>query len=162
AAGVVHISNDGVLEFIPFGDVPIAKSASPAAAKPTKAPAASSRAIEGAEEAIQCTDKGDCVVDRAFVEKLFADPKLLVGQGGASPATAKDGSPGFRLRGVRQGTLPDLLGLENGDVITEVGGSPLTMDAVAGLYAKLRHASHVEVTVDRRGERVRRQLEIRS
>lgn len=168
ATGVVHIRNAGKLEYIPFDALPVAPAPKPekSAAKDKGGegdkPAATDRAIPGAEEAIQCSGKGDCVVDRAFVEKLIAEPKLLMGQGGASPTTTQDGAPGFKLRGVKKGTLPDLLGLKNGDVITEVGGSPLTMDMLPGLYGKLRHASHLEVTVDRRGERMTRQLEIRS
>ncbi len=163
AAGVVHIRNAGRLEYIPFDGLPPAPMAkAEPATKPAKPDAAAERSIPGATEAIQCSGKGDCVVARAFVEELLAQPKLLLGQGGASPATTKDGAPGFRLRGVKAGTLPDLLGLKNGDVITEVGGSPLTMDVLPGLYGKLRHASHIEVTVDRRGERMTRQLEIRS
>jgi type II secretory pathway component PulC len=170
AAGVVHIRNAGRLEYIPFDALPVgpppkskAKDDAPKGkAKDQDAAATTDRTIPGAQEAIQCSGKGDCVVAREFVEQLFANPKLLVGQGGATPATTKDGAPGFRLRGVRKGTLPDLLGLKNGDVITEVAGSPLTMEVLTGLYGKLRHASHVEVTVDRRGERVTRQLEIRS
>ncbi len=164
ATGVVHIRNAGKLEYIPFDALPVAPEPKaekkPDAKGKDEKPAKSS--IPGAEDAIQCSGKGDCVVDRAFVEKLIAEPKLLMGQGGASPATASDGAPGFKLRGVKKGTLPDLLGLKNGDVITEVGGAPLTMDMLPGLYGKLRHASHVEVTVDRRGERMTRQLEIRS
>ncbi|MCX4245255.1 type II secretion system protein GspC [Paraliomyxa miuraensis] len=165
ATGVVHIRNAGQLEYIPFDAPPPTPKTAPTTRtkdEGKKAEPANSRSIPGAEEAIQCTDKGDCTVDRAFVEQLIAQPKLLMGQGGAAPATTEDGAPGFRLRGVRKGTLPDLLGLKNGDVITEVGGTPLTMDAVAGLYGKLRHASHIEVTVDRRGQRVTRQLSIRS
>lgn len=162
--GVVHIRNAGRLEYIPFDGLPVAPPVEAKTEPKTepKAPAAESRAIPGAEEAIECRGEGDCVVERAFVEKLFAEPKLLMGQGGAAPATTKDGAPGFRLKGVRKGTLPDLLGLKNGDVITEVGGSPLTMDVLPGLYGKLRHASHLEVTVDRRGKRMTRSLEIRS
>lgn len=163
ATGVVHIRNAGQLEYIPFDGLPPAPRTEPA--KPTatkKKDAEPGNSIPGAEDAIKCTDKGDCTVDRSFVEQLIAQPKLLLGQGGAAPTTTKDGAPGFRLRGVRRGTLPDLLGLKNGDVITEVGGTPLTMDVVAGLYGKLRHASNIEVTVDRRGQRVTRQLSIRS
>jgi type II secretory pathway component PulC len=164
ATGVVHIRNAGRLEYIPFDALPVAPEPKPEKTeKKGKAEAAPAKgSIPGAEEAIQCSGKGDCVVDRAFVEKLIAEPKLLMGQGGASPSTTKDGAPGFKLRGVKKGTLPDLLGLKNGDVITEVGGSPLTMDMLPGLYGKLRNAAHVEVTVDRRGERMTRQLEIRS
>jgi general secretion pathway protein C len=170
ATGVVHIRNAGRLEYIPFDGLPVGpppqstleQGTGKGKGKGTADAVSNERSIPGAQEAIQCSGKGDCVVERAFVEKLLSEPKLLVGQGGATPATTKDGVPGFRLRGVRKGTLPDLLGLQNGDVITEVGGSPLTMDVLPGLYGKLRHASHVEVTVDRRGERVSRQLEIRS
>ncbi|MCA9649073.1 MAG: hypothetical protein H6712_15880 [Myxococcales bacterium] len=161
--GVVHIVNAGRLEYIPFGAVP-PPAPKPSATKPAAEPAAkpNSRAIPGAEEAISCDDKGDCVVERAFVESLIAQPNLLMGQGAAAPTTTTDGSPGFKLRGVRKGTLPDLLGLKNGDVITEVSGAPLTLDTLPGLFGKLRHASHIEVTVDRRGQRVSRQVEIRS
>lgn len=166
ATGVVHIRNAGKLEYIPFDALPVAPAPKAApkdeGGKGKERPADESRKIPGADEAIQCSGKGDCVVDRAFVESLIAKPKLLMGQGGASPTTTKDGSPGFKLRGVKKGTLPDLLGLENGDVITEIGGSPLTMDVLPGLYGKLRHASHLEVTVDRKGERMTRQVEIRS
>lgn len=169
ATGVVHIRNAGKLEYIPFDALPIAPPPKPEGkdeggkGKASKdAPADDSRKIPGAADAIQCSGKGDCVVDRAFVEELIANPKLLLNQGGATPTTTPDGAPGFRLRGVRKGTLPDLLGLKNGDVITEVGGSPLTMEVLSGLYGKLRHASHLEVTVDRKGDRMTRQLEIRS
>lgn len=162
-SGVVHIVNDGRFEYIQFRGEPmpdpVPKSTKP---EPKRSKKTTSRAIPGAEEAIQCEDNGSCVVDRAFVESLIAQPKLLVGQGAASPATTKDGSPGFKLRRVRKGTLPDLLGLESGDVITEVSGNALTLDALPGLLGKLRHASHLEVMVDRRGKTMRRQLEIRS
>ncbi len=164
ATGVVHLRNAGRLEYIPFDGLPPApdKPATTNKPRPRTARKPNKRAIPGAAEAIACTDKGDCTVDRAFVEQLIAKPALLVGQGNASPTTTKSGDAGFRLRSVRKGTLPDLLGLRNGDVITEVGGNALTLDVLPGLMGKLRHASHVEVTVDRRGTRLTRQLDIRS
>lgn len=162
-SGMVHIRNGGRLEYIPFGappPTPVAKD--PAAPPPKRKREPKSSSLPGAEEAIQCNAKGNCVVDRAFVESLIANPQQLVTQAAASPATTGDGSPGFKLRRVRRGSLPHLLGLRNGDVITEVGGTPLTLDALAGLFGKLRHASHIEVMVDRRGKTMARSLEIRS
>ncbi len=161
ATGVVHIRNAGQLEYIPFDALPApAKAKTKPKTKPARKP--KPPAIPGAEESIKCTGKGDCVVERQFVEELIANPKLLAGQLGASPTTTKDGSPGFRLRGIKKGTLLNLLGLKTGDVITEIGGTPLTLDVLPGLYGKLRHASHLEVTIDRRGKRQTRQLQIRS
>ncbi len=161
-AGVVHVINAGQLEYIPF-DGPVAApppstTRPPASTKPPRP----SHALPGAEEAISCNAAGDCVVDRAFVESLIATPKLLVGQGSAAPTTTRDGAPGFKLRRVRKGTLPHLLGLRSGDVITEVGGTPLTLDALTGLFSTLRHASHIELMIDRRGHKAARSLEIRS
>jgi len=161
--GMVHIRNAGQLEYIPFNGAPTPPKSKPdTKKKPTTPRTPTKRSIPGAREAIQCNEAGDCVVDRAFVEQLVATPKLLVGQGRASPTTTKDGAPGFKLRSVRKGTLPDLLGLRNGDVITDVGGAALTLDALPGLFGKLRHASHIEMRVDRRGQKLARQLEIRS
>lgn len=160
--GVVHIRNAGRLEYIPFEGAMAAPPVPPASAKHPGARIPKQASIAGAQEAITCNAEGDCVVDRAFVEQLIANPGILVGQGRASPATTKSGAPGFRLRAVRKGSVPDLLGLRNGDVVTEVGGSPLTLDALPGLFGKLRHASNIDVRIDRRGKALARNLEIRS
>jgi general secretion pathway protein C len=156
--GVV-VRNSGVLETLPLGPptAPPAPKADPAK-RPQAAPKKNA-APEGAQEAIACQGES-CTVERDFVENLIANPKLLMGQGAARPAKTKAGDPGFRIASVKKGSLPDLLGLANGDIITEVGGTPLTLDALAGLYGKLRHANHIEVTIERDGKRLTRALEI--
>lgn len=164
AAGRVDLLNQGRPEYLEFGAAPppSAPKSPSVPAKKTKntgKEAVASAGIPGADEAIKC-DGGGCQVERDFVESLIAKPQLLVGQGSARVAKTTKGEDGFRLGGVKKGSLPDLLGLKSGDIITEVGGQPLTYDSLMALYPKLRNASHIEVTVDRRGERISKALEI--
>jgi hypothetical protein len=160
ANGRIDILNGTTAEYVPVGrGMPV--SARPKA-KPTAAPskpAAASDQIPGADEAIKC-DEANCQVERRFVEGLIASPAQLMGQGRAAPAKTGDGEDGFRIGGVRRGTLPDLLGLKNGDIITEVGGKPLTMDSMLSLSKQLKSARHISVTIDRRGTKVTKGLEL--
>lgn len=162
AGGRIDILNAGRPEYISTGPAP---KVAPPPKTTGKPPARSTpdeppkNQIPGAEDAIKC-DAGGCQVDRSFVESLIAKPQLLVGQGMARPAKTAGGEDGFRLAGVKKGSLPDLLGLKSGDIITEVGGQALTYDSLMALYPKLRNAKNIEVTVDRRGERISRALEI--
>ena len=164
AAGRVDLLNQGRAEYLEFGSAPPPTAPKSPSVKAGKTPGrdpepVADAAPPGADDAIKC-DGGSCQVERGFVESLIAKPQLLVGQGSARAAKTKTGEEGFRLAGVKKGSLPDLLGLKSGDIITEVGGQPLTYDSLMALYPKLRNASHIEVTVDRRGERISRALEI--
>lgn len=63
--------------------------------------------------------------------------------------------------GIRRGTLPKLLGLENGDMITEINGQSLTsIDKVMSKYTKLRRASRLEVEIVRRGKSMTKEIQI--
>lgn len=162
AAGRVDLLNQGQPEYLEFGAMPQpppAPKSVPARKTETVGKPVVSAGIDGADEAIKC-DGGGCQVEREFVEGLIAKPQLLVGQGSARAAKTASGEDGFRLGGVKKGSLPDLLGLKTGDIITEVGGQPLTYDSLMALYPKLRNAKHIEVTVDRKGERLSKALEI--
>ncbi len=105
--------------------------------------------IEGARDAIDC-DGAKCTVERAFVRELVANPAALARQARVRPY-ARAGVEGFRLTRVRRGTLPRLLGLRSGDVVTEVNGRALkTMDAALTMASRLATASHLSVDVARR------------
>lgn len=121
----------------------------------------SSREIEGAREAIDCK-KNACTIDRKFVEKLMANPSLLARQAKFRPAVKDGKTRGFRVLRVRRGTLPQLLGLKNGDTLLAVNGSDLnSMDRAMSLYTKLRRASELSLTVERKGKVIEKQISIR-
>ncbi|MEX1364959.1 MAG: type II secretion system protein GspC [Nannocystaceae bacterium] len=117
--------------------------------------------IEGASDAINCQGMS-CTVERRFVNQLLANPAQLTRQGNARPY-ARDDLKGFRLSRVKSGTVPKLLGLRSGDVITGINGQPLdSLDGAMKLYTKLRSASNLNVDLvrNRGGERQQLRLDI--
>jgi general secretion pathway protein C len=151
--GRVTLRNGEHIEIIEAGaELPPPPKSKPDAKAPNPP---SPHAIEGAADAIDC--KGDhCRVDRAFVEQLLANPGALTKQARISPSKS-----GFKFYGVRPDSLPKLLGMRNGDTLTHVNGTPLrSLDQAMGLYTKLRRASHLSVTLERKGKSVQKEIDI--
>ncbi len=168
--GLVYMRNESAgldrVEFLQVSsdDPPPVPTKAPAddkdkkdAAKPKK----SANEIEGASDSISCNGNS-CTVERKFVNQLLANPAVLASQGNARPYS-RDDLKGFRLSRVKSGTLPKMLGLRSGDVITAINGQSLdSLDGAMKLYAKLRNAAHltVDVTRNQSGERQEMRLDI--
>ena len=59
---------------------------------------------------------------------------------------------GFKLFGIRRGSLFGALGFANGDIVVAIAGRPIKgMEDALTIYNDLRTAKSVDVTVDRRG-----------
>ena len=118
-------------------------------------PVPNSRAIPGAEEAIACTqsEPRECTVDKAFVEQVLANPALLSKQARVIPAIREGETRGFKFYGIRPGSLPKLIGMKNGDMVTRVNGEALTsLDDAMELYTKLKTAKTIQLSIDRKGQ----------
>lgn len=161
--GKVVLRNGAQLEYLTIGAVP------PPAPPPTAVPVAEEekpaddRTIEGAAEAISCDEAmNNCTVDKAFVEKLMANPAQLTKQARIVPFVEDDVTKGYKFYGIRPGSLPKLLGLKNGDLLTSVNGHELqSIDQAMDLYNKLRRASHLSVTIDRKGKVIQKEIDIK-
>ena len=115
--------------------------------------------IDGAEEAISCADEDSCTVDVAFRDKILNNPALLAKQARVVPAVRDGESRGFKFYGIRPGSLPKLLGLRNGDMITGINGNDLrSADQALALYTKLRRATHLSVVLERRGKTITKEV----
>jgi general secretion pathway protein C len=164
--GRVILLNQGQREFISVGVEP-PPAPSPSAAKPAPAAAAKpsgrpSVAIDGADSAIDCSNENACTVDRAFVDKLMANPTQLMTQARMVPVTKDGETAGFRVSAIRDGSLATMLGLKNGDVVSEINGSKLgNIDDALAMYQKLRRASHLSVTVERGGAVINKEISIK-
>ncbi|MEE9386287.1 MAG: type II secretion system protein GspC [Nannocystaceae bacterium] len=161
--GRVVLKNGRQLEYIKMGDDPPPKRSTSAVtpkAKDKPKPK-NSRAIAGAAEAISCSGE-NCVIERAFVEKILSNPALLAKQARIVPAIKDGETRGFKFYGVRSGSLPKLLGIKNGDLLTSVNGNELkSIDQALGLYTKLRRASNLSVVLERKGKTLTKEIEIK-
>jgi general secretion pathway protein C len=163
--GRVILLNQGQREFISVGVEP--PKPSPVAAKPTPAAKPDAKpgatvAIDGADSAIDCSSENACTVDRAFVDKLMANPTQLMTQARMVPVTKDGETAGFRVSAIRSGSLATMIGLQNGDVVSEINGAKLgTIDDALAMYQKLRRASHLSVTVERGGAVINKEISIK-
>jgi general secretion pathway protein C len=90
------------------------------------------------------------VLTRAELDEALLSPQAL---GQASAQRAPDGAPGYRLTRLQRGSLPDRLGLQNGDVVLAVNGRALDSPAAAlEAVAAARTSDRVCLTIARRGE----------
>lgn len=165
ARGRVVLRNGPQLEYLDIGVAPPPTSATapPPAAAPLPEGDENSREIEGAAESISCDgEMNSCTVDRAFVEKLLANPAQLAKQARIVPAVRDGETKGYKFYGIRPGSLPKLLGIKNGDLLTSVNGHQLeSLDQAMDLYNKLRRASHLSVTIERKGQMVQKEIDIK-
>jgi type II secretion system protein C len=161
--GKVVFRNGAQMEYLALGAQP--PPPAPIATLPveTEEKPANDREIEGAVEAISCDESmTNCTVDKAFVEKLMANPAQLTKQARIVPAVADGETKGYKFYGIRPGSLPKLLGLKNGDLLTSVNGHELeSLDQAMDLYNKLRRASHLSVTVERKGKLIQKEIDIK-
>lgn len=110
---------------------------------------------------IHCVEEGRCRISRAFVDQLLADPRDLATQARIMPSVKDGEARGFKIYGIRPGSLPKLLGLKNGDLITAINGISLTSTHSAlSAYPQLRAAREFKLAIERRGEPVALHLTI--
>jgi len=110
---------------------------------------------------LTCDDAGACTLKHTTLALMLADPAALARQARVVPAF-KDGEPqGFKVFGVRPGSLPRLLGLKNGDLISAVNGAPLrSIDDAMRVISELRRARQFTLTGERKGEPLKVSLTI--
>jgi general secretion pathway protein C len=161
--GTVHMRNQNKLEFLEFGNAPPPPPPPAADAPPPPEVAGpEADAIPGSEGAIDCPSENQCTIERAFIEQLLANPAALTKQARVVPSMREGQTRGFKFYGIRNGSLPKMLGLKNGDLLTAVNGDDLdSMDKAMALYTKLRRASNLSVTIDRRGEVITKEITIK-
>lgn len=99
---------------------------------------------------------------RADVRTALAHSTELATEIKASPNMDGNTQTGYSLTDIESGSLFDDLGLEDGDVLTEINGRPVTNPAIAaGMLATLQMRPSIDVTVQRDGHPVQLHYDIR-
>ncbi len=109
----------------------------------------------GAQERVQCDANHRCTIERGLIDDLLANPSGLGGM------RAFPTGEGFKIAGVRRGSLGYSLGLRNGDVLTEVAGKTISsIDDALALLPLLRSASNLNLTLSRKGQPITHEIDI--
>ena len=114
-----------------------------------------------AARGVRCNGS-NCDVDRGLIDKMLANTTDLATAARFVPSV-KDGRPnGFKLYAIRPTSIFGKIGLQNGDTIKSINGMEMSSpDQALAMYSKLRSASHLSVSVERRGETVTMDYTIR-
>jgi hypothetical protein len=110
---------------------------------------------------VRCETDGRCKLQRAYLESLFADPMVLLKQARIVPSMRDDVHQGYKLYGLRRGSLPKAVGLKNGDLVRSIDGKPLgSMDETMKLFTELRRQTKYDLEIERKGVLLTLTLEI--
>ena len=109
------------------------------------------------EPAMQATPVEPAAVEQALSRehvqrRLASEIPRILGETALQPATEDGRIVGLRLVRVASGTLLTELGLQAGDVLTEINGTPTdSLPALVGLWTRLQNETTLRATVLRGG-----------
>jgi general secretion pathway protein C len=134
---------------------PAAASAGPAQLPPPTPTDNSGGLLAEVKSKIQKLSDTEFNIDRAVVDKILENQAELMKSVRIVPET-KDGKVlGIRLFGIKPDALLGTLGLQNGDRLESINGFNMgSPEKALEAYARLRTASQLDVTVNRRGAEV--------
>jgi general secretion pathway protein C len=94
-------------------------------------------------------------IDRGVVDKILENQADLMRQARIVPEQENGRVVGIRLFGIRQDTLLGVLGMENGDRLQTINGYDMSSPEKAlEAYARLRTADKLTVSLNRRGQNI--------
>ena len=94
-------------------------------------------------------------IQRATVEQLIAEDRLMY-QARLLPRLGKDDLPGVRVAAIRAGSVFELIGLRDGDVILTINEQPVRAASFGRDYlGPVRLPAHLDFAIERDGQSIR-------
>lgn len=101
-------------------------------------------------------------IERARMNRALESPEILAAEARIVPSFEDGQAIGFKLFGIRAGSLYQDLGLCNGDVVTAIDGLPLNSpDGALEAYARVQKKSSIPIRLRRRGAEHDVRIELR-
>jgi general secretion pathway protein C len=152
----VYLEISGRKEYLDLLDKPQTPNAAPAAA-PSSDPL-----MAELEKGIKKTGEHNYEVQRQTVDSLLGNMSLLSRSARIVPEIKDGKAAGFRLFSVKPDGPFAKIGLQNGDVISAINGLEMTSpDKALEVYTKLKSASHLSVGLERNGQKITKEYNIR-
>jgi len=157
----IYLENAGKVEFLDLLDAKVPPTPPPGAAPVAAAPATDPFAAE-MQKGIKKTGEHSYEVQRGTVDSLLGNMAVLSRAARIVPEVRDGRSAGFRLFSVRPDGPFGLIGIQNGDVIYAINGLDMTSpDKALEIYTKLRSANHLSVALERNGQKITKDYNIR-
>ena len=143
--------DDGSIEYLDIG------------AEDAERPRASARESEEPVSGIEEAGSDHYTVERSVIDNALDDLDALANQVRVRPHRDSDGEvDGFRLSGIRRGSMLEQLGIKNGDIIHEVNGYPLNSNSGAmTAFQSLQSESNFTFDITRRNRRKNMTYDVR-
>jgi type II secretory pathway component PulC len=91
-------------------------------------------------------------IKKSLLNDKLKDLSALLTQARAIKITNPDGSLSFKIVEIDPGSIFSALGIQNEDIITNIGGEPIkSMNEIMALFGKLRNMSNLQLGVNRAG-----------
>lgn len=125
-------------------------------------PVASNDSSKKIEEGIKKVGKDRYEIDREMLNEQLENMETLTRQARVIPHY-RDGKPqGFKIVGVRPGSLLSQLGVRSGDVLKSVSGEEIdSPNKALELLERLKTTGNVPIEIDRRGQPVTLEYDIK-
>jgi len=161
----VYVNRNGRLERLALGEKPKKGAGGRGASRGSgtrtsftrtgapKKPGGAKDARASIREGVRKVGTNEYEIDRTMLEDQLQDLNKLGSQARIIPHYKDGRADGFKLVGIRPGSLYTYLGVRSGDVIRRVNGDEINSPSKAlSLYEQLRSAARVTVDIERRGK----------
>jgi len=97
----------------------------------------------------------DFTIEKTFLQDKLKDINSILTQARGIQLTNPDGSLSFKIVEIQPGSVFSYLGIENNDIITEIGGKKINdLNQVMSLFGSLQGLDKLNLKVKRNGEEV--------
>ena len=150
----------GRREYLELLDTPAPPPNAPAAPKPDTGP--KDPLAEALAKGIKKTGPNSYEVQHATLDSLLGNMAALSKAARIVPEMKDGKSNGFRLLSIKPDGPFGAIGLQNGDIISAINGLEMTSpDKALEVYTKLKTANHLSVGLERNGQKVTMDYNIR-
>lgn len=99
------------------------------------------------------TDGTNFKIDKKFLKSKMSDISAILTQAKGTPIQNEDGTLSFAISQVDPEGVFAYLGIENGDIITEINGEPIKeLNEVMKLFGRISNVPKLNLTVNRNGQ----------
>src|SRR5215831_2304607 len=150
----------GRREYLELLDTPTPPPGAPVAAAPAATP--KDPLAEALAKGIKKTGPNSYEVQHSTLDQLLGNMAVLSKAARIVPEMKDGKSNGFRLLSIKPDGPFGAIGLQNGDIISAINGLEMTSpDKALEVYTKLKTANHLSVGLERNGQKVTMDYNIR-